>query len=155
MVLGKGGNDKLISRLHKRRDELRQADDPVQITGLQMIHVIRDFFRIGAGETVQYELGALMELSYPGDAKLGPWKDRWDKMMRHLTTKLTDADKLSMFRKKLADSARLKSHLDHLERIPKTHPDYTYTWLSNIVDNCILDDQEKENQHSLILEASG
>ena len=41
-----------------------------------MIYIIRYFYKIGQGETIQYELSALMELTFPGDDKLGPWKDR-------------------------------------------------------------------------------
>ena len=60
MVPGKGGNEKLVSRLNKRRDELRRAAKPRQITGLQLVFLIREFYKIGEGETVTYEISALV-----------------------------------------------------------------------------------------------
>ena len=100
-------------------------------------------------------MDALISLEYPGDAKLGPFKDHLDKMMRHLRTSLSDRDKLQIVRRKLAKSERLKNHLEHLERLPKTHSDHSYSWLSDLVDKIVEEDQHQENQKSLVLEASG
>ena len=55
----KGANEKLVGRLTKRRDELRKQTPPLQITGLQQVFIVRQFFRIGEGETVRFELEAL------------------------------------------------------------------------------------------------
>ena len=63
---------------------------PKQITGLQYLWVIKHYFRIHDDERVTYELSALMNLEYPGDAKLGTFKDHWDRMVRKCVTRLTD-----------------------------------------------------------------
>ena len=55
----------------------------------------------------------------------------------------------------MAKSEDLKTHLDHLERLPENHADYCYQWFSDLIDNLIEKKQKMENQHSLILEASG
>ena len=72
----------LVSFLSKRRDELRRAATAQQISGLQMIYLVKQFYQINERDRVTYELASLMEFAYPGDAKLGWFKDRWDKMVR-------------------------------------------------------------------------
>ena len=81
-------NKELVSFLLKRRDELKKADVPKQITGLQLVYLVRRFFQINEKDRVQYELSALMNLTYPGDAKLGWFKDKigpHDPPLRHPT----------------------------------------------------------------------
>ena len=82
---------------------------PKQITGIQLVFLVAQFFKIHEGERVQYELSTLMDLEYPGDAKLAWFKNRWDAMLRHCVTKLTDRDKLSILMKKLKGSDRLRA----------------------------------------------
>ena len=148
----------LVSVLCKRRDELREPGGeamPKQITGLQYLWVIKHYFRIHDDERVTYELSALMNLEYAGDAKLGSWKNQWDRMVRKCVTKLTDRDKFSMFSDKLKTSDRLKSHMEYLERLQEDHPDRSYAWLSDLVDKLVADDRKRKNKESLVLEASG
>ena len=76
----------------------------------------------------------LTDLIYPGDNKLPAWKDQLDGIIRHLKTKLPDSEKLSIVRKKLVGSERLKDHMAYLERIPESHDDHTYRWLVVHVD---------------------
>ena len=63
---------------------------PQQITGLQMIYLIRRFFQIGDTEETSFELTALMALEYPGDANVGQFKGPWGCMMAHDRTRLSD-----------------------------------------------------------------
>merc|ERR1712127_503146 len=91
----------LVSSIAKRRDELKKADPPRQITGRQILWVVRKYFQVHDNERVQFELAALMELEYPGDANLGKFKDRWDHMVRHLRTALTDRDTEGILVKKI------------------------------------------------------
>ena len=152
-------NKELVSALQKRRDELRKpaspAAMPVQITGVQLILLVRQFFRIHDGERVQYELSTLMDLAYPGDAKLGWFKDKWDYMVRNCVTPLSDRDKQGILVKKLKGSERLRPHLQYLERIPEDHPDHCYDWVSRLIDKLVADDRKRRNTESLVLDASG
>ena len=36
----------LVSHIHQKRDELRKAAMPRQITGLQMLYLVRSFYRV-------------------------------------------------------------------------------------------------------------
>ena len=108
-----------------------------------MVFLVKQFYQIHEKYRVTYELSALMEFDYPGDAKLAWWKDHWDKMVRHCVTRLSDRDKLGMVVKRLAKSTRLKPHLEHLERLPEDHPEHTYKWLSDLIDKLIADDRRK------------
>ena len=83
----------LVSFLTKRRDELKRGTPPLQIAGLQLVWLVRHYYRIQDTDTVQYELSALMGLEYPGDKGMDRWKDHWDKMLRHCKTKLSEKDK--------------------------------------------------------------
>ena len=96
-----------------------------------------------------------MDLEYSGDAKLGVFKDHWDKMVRNCVTKLGDRDKLGILTKKLKNSERLKPHLQYLERLPEDHPDNSYAWLSDLIDKLVSDDRKRRNTESLVLDASG
>ena len=57
----------LVSHIHQKRDELRNAAEPPQITGLQMIFVLSSYYRADDMEEAAFELSALMALEYPGD----------------------------------------------------------------------------------------
>ena len=152
-------NKELVSSLLKKRDELRKPSDPlampVQITGLQLIFCVKQYFRIHDNERVTFELSALTDLEYSGDAKLGVFKDHWDKMVRNCVTQLSDRDKLGILEKKLKGSERLKPHLHYRERLPENHPDNTHEWLSSLIDKLVADDRKRRNTESLVLEASG
>ena len=148
-------NKELVSTLTKRRDELRRATVPRQIRGRQLLLLVRQFFRIDDNERVQFELSALMDLEYPGDANMGTFKDQWDFMLRHLVTKLTDKDKQGILVKKIRKSEKLRTHLDHYDRCPEDHPDHSYDWVSQLIDKLVSDDRKRRNNESLVLAASG
>ena len=145
----------LVSTLVKKRDELRKARIPRQITGIQLMFLVKQFYRIDANKQVQFELSALMDLAYPGDAQLGPFKDKWDYMIRHCVTQLSDRDKQGILVQKLRKSDLLKPHLEYYDRCPKDHPDNSYSWLFNMIDKIIDDDRMRRNNESLVLAASG
>ena len=149
-------NRALVQHLDKRREELElHGDTPRQITGMQLVWLIHRFFKIHESSQVSYDLCVLTDLTYPGDAKLPEWKDQLDGIIRHLKTKLSDSEKLGIVRKKLAGSERLRDHLSYLERIPESHGDHTYEWLSGLIDKVIDDDRQRRNQDSLVAAASG
>ena len=148
-------NRELVSTLVKRRDELKKAMPPTQITGRQLLFVVRKFYQIHEKERVQYELSSLMDLDYPGDAQMGPFKDRWDHMVRHLRTKLSDHDKEGILVKKLRKSESLKPHLEYYDRMPDDHADHCYNWVSQLVDKLVADNRRRRNTESLVLDASG
>ena len=69
-------NKELVSTLLKRRDELKKAAPPRQVTGLQLLWLVKSFYQIHVNERVQFDLVAFMELEYPGDAEMGWFKRR-------------------------------------------------------------------------------
>ena len=71
-----------------------------------------------------------MDLGYPGDDRMGSFKSRWDYMVRHCITQLSDRDMEGMLVRKLRDSIVLKTHLDHYDRCDETHVDHCYAWVS-------------------------
>ena len=146
----------LVSFLTKRRDELKKAAVPKQITGLQLVWLTRHYYRIQDTDTVQYELSALMGLEYSGDRNMGRWKDHWDKMLRHCKTKLGEKDKEGIFIAKFRDkSDRMKPHLEYYDRLPETHADRCYQFMSDVMDRLIEDERKRRNTDSLVLDASG
>ena len=72
-----------------------------------------------------------------------------------MKTKLTDSEKLGIVREKVVGSERLRDHLSYLERIPESHGDHTYEWLSGLIDKVVGDDRQRRNQDSLVAAASG
>ena len=144
-----------MGTLVKRRDELKKAMPPQQVTGRQLLYVVRTFYQIHDKERVQFELSTLMDLEYPGDAQMGKFKDHWDHMVRHLRTKLSDHDKEGILVKKLRKSESLKPHLEYYDRMPEDHPDHCYEWVSQLVDKLVSDSRRRRNAESSVLEASG
>ena len=63
-------NTPLVPRLIHKRDELRKADPPVGITGLQLIYLVREFFRVHDTQETAFEFPALMSLEYTGEGHL-------------------------------------------------------------------------------------
>ena len=148
-------NRELVSSLTKRRDELRKADSPMQIRGRQLIYLIRQFYQIDDAQRVSFELSALMDLEYPGDSNMGPFKDQWDFMLRHCITKLSDKDKQGILVKKLRKSDRLKPHLEYYDRCHDGHADKSYQFVSDLMDQMVMDDRKRRNNESLVRAASG
>ena len=58
----------LVQRITQKRDEVRKAAVPRQITGLQIVDLARSSYRIHDTEHTTFELSTLMSLEYPGDA---------------------------------------------------------------------------------------
>ena len=148
-------NKKLVSHLEKRRQEMARKAEPEQISGPQLIWLIKHYYMIHDTERVQYELSSLMDLTYPGDAQLSWWKDHVDHMLRNLVTPLADRDQFGILSKKLKGSDRLKATFEHLERIPEGDSQRTWQWLSGHIDKLIVDDRKRQNTESLVLAASG
>ncbi len=71
---------------------MRREAMPRQIRGLQLLFLIRAFYRVDAEEHTSFELTALMETEYPGDDKMAEFKHRWDYIVRHLRTPLSQRD---------------------------------------------------------------
>ena len=145
----------LVSNLTRRRDELKRASMPTQISGRQLLWIVRHYFQIHEKERVQYELSALIQLEYPGDSQMGPFKDRLDHMFRHCRTNLSDRDKEGILVAKLRKSEELKPHLEYYDRMPEGHADRSFTWVSQLIDQVIADKRRRRNTESLILDASG
>ena len=76
-------------------------------------------------------------------------------MVRHCATKLSDKDKYGILLQRVAGSERLKPHLEYLERIPESHADKSYQWVSDLIDRLVAGDRRKVNVDSLTLVASG
>jgi len=69
------GNAALIAELQRKCDELRKAD--AMILGIQYLFAIKSFFRVGdTEEETLFELSALMEFEYPGNAQKSWFKNR-------------------------------------------------------------------------------
>ena len=150
-----GRNAELVSSLQRRRDELRKDNVPRQIRGRQLLYAVRQFYGIRPNEHISFELSALMDLEYPGDAKLPEFKDRWDHMIRHLRTKLSKEDLESILVRKLRASDLLKPQLDYYDRIPRGHADKCYDWVCQLIDTMVEDARFKRNAESLVIQASG
>ncbi len=150
-----GRNAELVSSLQRRRDELRKGNVPRQIRGRQLLYTVRQFYGIRPNEHISFELSALMDLEYPGDAKLPEFKDRWDHMIRHLRTKLSPEDLESILVRKLRASDILKPQLDYYDRIPRGHADKCYDWVCQLIDTMVEDARYKRNVESLVIQASG
>ena len=100
----KAKNEKLVTYLEKRRQEMARESPPRQISGLQFVWLVKRFFMIHDTERVQYELSPLMDLTYPGDGKLDSWKNNVDHMLRNMRTPIDDKDKYGILKKKLVGS---------------------------------------------------
>ena len=71
-------NKDLVKALEDRRDEMKMESPPSLITGRQLLLLVRQFYQIHANEKTQFELSALMDLGYPGDERMAPFKRRWN-----------------------------------------------------------------------------
>jgi len=123
---------------------------PKQISGLQIIFLVRSFYRVHDTEKVSFELSALMELEYPGDANMGWFKDRFDTMLRHCRTKLEDKDKEGVLVAKLRKSDDLKPHLDYYDRLPDSHADKCFKWVSDLVDTLVENAGKRRNVDAMV-----
>ena len=56
---------------------------------------------------------------------------------------------------KVRASELLKPHLDYYDRLPASHVDKTYDWVSQLIDTLVSKERQRRNTQSLVLEASG
>ena len=121
----------------------------MQIRGRQILHVVRTFFEVKPGKRMQYELMAVINHEWAGDANLPSWKAHWDEMMRNMRSPISDDSKLEIFFNKIRDSSDLRSYVEHFDRLADDHPDKSYQWLSNSVDKVIRDKRNRTNTQAL------
>ena len=149
-------NPDLVSKLIAVREELKRGPCPRQITGRQLVWTIRHFFRIDDDNAkTSFELTTLLAITWPGDAKMGQFKARWDHIVRNLRSPLSKRDLEDILVPKLRGSELLKPHLDYYDRLPTTHPDRCYDWVSQLIDTLVSKEQQSKNKTSLVLDASG
>ena len=131
-------NPDLVSKLVAKREELKRKPRPVQISGRQLMWVVRRFFRVDDGSTkTTFELSTLMAISWPGDAKISYFKDRWDHIVRNLRSPISDRDLEELLVSKVRTSELLKVHLDYYDRLPRGHGDKCYAWVSQLIDTIV------------------
>ena len=145
----------LVSKLNAKREELKRASTPRQITGRQLASVIRTYFRVDDAQVTTFELTALLNITYPGDARLGQFKDKWDHVVRNLRSPISDRDLEGILVTKLRGSELLAPHLVYYDRLPRGHADRSYAWVSQLIDTIVESEREKRNTESLILDVSG
>ena len=139
-----------------KREELKRRASPKQITGRQLVWVVRQFFNVDDGNRkASFELSTLLAISWPGDAKLAQFKDRWDHIVRNLRSPIGKRDLEDILVSKLRGSDVLKPHLDYYDRLPTTHSDRCYDWVSQLIDTLVAKARQKRNTESLVLDASG
>ena len=146
----------LVSKLTAKREELKRASTPRQITGRQLILVVRRFFQVDDGNRkASFELSTLLAIAWAGDKMLGQFKDRWDHIVRHLRSPIGEQDLEEILVSKVRHSEILKPHLDYYDRLPSGHPDKTYFWVSQLIDTLVDKERQRHNKESLVLDASG
>jgi len=91
-----------------------------------------------------------MELEYPGDDSMAVFKDKLDYMLRYLRTKLEDKDKEGIVISKLRKSDALRPHLEYYDRLPESHADRSFAWVSRLLDTLIENARKKKNVDSLV-----
>ena len=149
------GHKHLCAKIKSKRDELRRATVPCQISGLQLLWLVKRFYEVHDNERITFELSSLMLLEYPGDAKLPEFKEGWDNMVRHLRTPLDKRDLESIYIAKIRGSDTLKQVIDRYDLLTRDDPDHSYEWLSSMTDKKIEDTQRKKNVDSLVVSVSG
>ena len=119
------------------------------IRGRQILWMIRDFHGVDAGKRVMFNIKALADYAWSGDANLVRWKLHWDFMVENQKTPLDDDQLMPIFLEKIAHSAVLKNYVDYFNRVEKGDAEHTYKWLSKKVDKYIKDNRERLNQENL------
>ena len=134
-----------------RRVKRRFADEGIDrtIRGRQILWIIRDFHGVDAGKRTLFNIKALTDYVWSGDAHLVRWKLHWDYMIENQKTPLDDEQILPIFLEKIAHSVALKNYVDYFNRLGKGDLEYTYAWLSLKVDKYIRDNRERLNQENL------
>ena len=102
-------------------------------------------------ECVTFELSALMDIAYSGDARMGKCKTSWDHIIRNLRSPLTDRDLASIFVNKRRTSEGLKPRLEYYDRLNEDHIDRTYRWVCRLVGKLARDARRKRNMESVIM----
>ena len=106
-------------------------------------------------ERITYELSSLMQLEYPGDAKLPEFKEGWDHMVRHLRTPLGKRDMESIYIAKISGSDTLKPIVDRYDLLTRDDPENSYEWLSSMTDQQIEDTRRRKNVDDRVISVSG
>ena len=147
----------LVAELTRVRESLRRAATPSQISGRQLMFTVRRFYQVDEDEhgSASFELGTLLAVAWPGDRNLGQFKIKWDHIVRHLRTPLGDHDLEKILVEKVRPSELLRPHLEYYDRLPRRHKDKSYSWLSEMIDQLILNERHQRNTQSLVLDASG
>ena len=102
-----------------------------------------------------FELSTLLTTTWPGDANMGKFKDRWDHIVGYLRSPISDEDLEEILVSKLRTSEILKPHLEYYDRLPENHKDKSYTWVSQLINTLVDKERQRLNKVSLVLEASG
>ena len=67
-----------------KAEELKRAMPRRQIKGRQLILLIRRFYEVKKDRRIQYKLTNLLDVTYPGDARMAQFKSSWDNMLRNM-----------------------------------------------------------------------
>ena len=141
-----------------KSEELKRAMPRRQIRGRQIVLLVRQFFEIKEDRRIQYELTNLLDIKYPGDAKMSSFKYAWDNMVRNMSFSILTKEPKTLeqiFYKLIKRSDALSSYLQHYERLRDDHEDRSYRFLSEMVDKAIREERHLKNQQSLVNDASG
>ena len=76
----------MVDTILAQTAELKRAPPKMQIKGRQIVLLIRRFFEVKKDRRIQYELTNLLDLTYPGDARMTQVKLAWDIMLRNVTS---------------------------------------------------------------------
>ena len=100
----------------------------------------------------------MLDIKYPGDAKMSSFKYAWDNMVRNMRCNmLTEEPKtLDYFFYRLRRSSdALHPYLQRYERLRDDHEDRSYRFLSEMVDKAIREERHPKNPRALVNHASG
>ena len=118
------------------------------------MYTVRKFDQVD-GDQASFELSTLLAIKWAGDHHMGQFKSKWDHIVRHLRTPLSDRDLESILINKVRVSEVLLPHLQYYDRLPRLHKDKTYRWISETIDQLVLNARQARNSESLVLDASG
>ena len=120
------------------------------LRGRQILWMISQQYALDENSGALYNLGDLMNLPYPGDAKLDAFLTIWENQVEGQKKAQPDENLEIFLYEKIKRSELLSTQLRNYERLPQSHPDRSYNYLIQVIRTAV-DIQRKEKNRSAMI----
>ena len=122
------------------------------LPGRQILWLISQQYALDENRGALYNMGDLMNIPYPGDAKIEAFLTHWENQVEGQREPQSDGNLEILLYEKIKKSELLATQIRNYERHPQSHPDKTNHYLLPATKTAV-DLQRKEKNRSAMVRA--